>query len=185
MKSTGKEQPKTDSSTDQNKSTRTTTSSFDGSSSKKKQEAEEKMTKDDNFFFRRHEETEQASRDPRSFRQDQGKALRWVGYTSNVFFVFFMGSLFISIGIFQYIYSAGFGMGLESMVGSHRKNYWTKRNEAVDTKLHQHSSFSDMLGMKQTNVTNSSDDEILARAKAFKEAKDAEKQQHMMLATKK
>jgi hypothetical protein len=157
---------------------RTTTSSFDGSSSNsgKKQAAEEEKTKHDNFFKRRDTETEQAAKDPRSFRQEQGKALKFAQYMSNVFFVLFMGSLVVCVGVFQYIYSQGFGLGLESIVGSKRKNYWTRRNEAVDTKLHNHSSFADMLGLKWTTATSVSDDQILEKAKAYKADKEAKKQ---------
>jgi hypothetical protein len=168
MKSTGK---------------RTETSSFDGTSNEKREKAEDEKTKHDNFFRRRDSETEQAAKDPRSFRQDQGKALKFAQYMSNIFFVLFMGSLVICVGVFQYIYSQGFGLGLESIVGSKRKNYWTRRNEAVDTKLHQHSTFSDMLGLKWTNATNVTDDQLLEKAKAFKAEKDAKKLQQQQQAT--
>jgi hypothetical protein len=61
----------------------------------------------------------------------------------------------------QYFYAGDFGERLAEANRSKRRSYWARRNETVDSTLHQHSSLHDMMGLKQYSVTTEADDALV------------------------
>lgn len=131
--------------------------SFDGSGGKKTTRVE---GEEPNFFRRRDDESEQARRDPRAFKQEERKPLRYTMYFANVLGALSMFTLICVTFVFQVWYTDIFKETFSSLgpwFGSKRYGFWTKRNEAVDSHQHEHSSLHDMLGLKKYDVTSEED----------------------------
>jgi hypothetical protein len=109
------------------------------------------------FFTRRNQEAEEAMRDPRRHRQSETLHLKYSMYYANALALLSLTTLFTVTFVLQVWYTDIFNETMEAWFGSKRRNFWTRRNEAVDSHQHEHSSLHDMLGLKQYNVTSEED----------------------------